>query len=181
MTRIVEIPREMADRLRRHLFQGELEEGAFIFARLVEERDVLTLEGLELYLVPPEGWRVQTNFRLEMTDEERVKILKLVRDKDLCLIDCHSHPASNGDVWFSPSDRDGIEEFAPYVRWKLDGKLYAAMVWGEDSVDAVVWEGDFEQPRRIDEIHITGEPYVRIIPTDTWFRPSRKAKRWSHG
>jgi hypothetical protein len=163
----------MFDRLRDHLFQDELEQGAFIFAQLVEAEEEIVLRGIELYLVPPEGWRVHTAYRLEMTDEERAKILKLARDSGLCLVDCHSHLGFASEAAFSPSDRDGVKEFAPYVRWKLDRRPYVAAVWADDAVDAVMWEADFEDAQHVDEICVTGEPPTALVPAGSWFEPRR--------
>ena len=180
MRRSIEIPRPMFDRLRDHLFQNELEQGGFILAQLVEAEDEVVLRSADLYLVPPEGWRVQTTYRLEMTDEERAKILKVARDSGLCLVDCHSHRGWTSEAAFSPSDRAGVEEFAPYVRWKLNGRPYVAAVWADDAIDAVMWEADFAEARRVDEIRVTGEPPAALVPTGSWFMPPREAW-WSDG
>jgi hypothetical protein len=176
--RSIEIPRPMFDRLRDHLFQNELEQGGFIFAQLVDAEDEAVLRGADVYLVPPEGWRVQTAYRLEMTDEERARILKVARDSGLCLVDCHSHRGWTSEASFSPSDRAGVEEFAPYVRWKLDGRPYVAAVWADAAVDAVMWEDDFAEARRVDEIRVTGEPPAALVPTGSWFMPRREALWW---
>jgi hypothetical protein len=170
LKRTIGIPRAMHKELVEHLFRGTLEEGAFIFARASETEGSLALVGVDLYLVPPAGWLAQTSFNLEMTDEERARVLKLGRDGGLCLVDCHSHRRLGEDVSFSWSDRLGIQEFAPYVRWKLDRRPYAAMVFGESSVDAVMWDGDFQQANQVDEIIIQGEPTELLVPTQSWIK-----------
>src|SRR5204862_2134353 len=130
-------------------FQNEVEQGAFLFAEARSDGGELQLNVTDFYLVPPRGWEVQMEVYLQMKDSERAKIMKLAREKNLCAIDCHSHPRADDDVWFSPSDVAGISEFAEYAKWKLDGKPFAAMVWGEESVDAVLWHGDFTAAERV--------------------------------
>src|SRR5205823_4001260 len=98
------IPTHVADTVRRHLFQDDFEQGAFLFARPVGSREELNLAVEDFYLVPASGWETQMDVYLEMKDSERAKIMKLARDKDLAAIDCHSHPRAENDVWFSPSD-----------------------------------------------------------------------------
>ena len=102
------IPSGVAETLRRHFFQNDLEQGAFLFAEARRESRKLNLVVTEFYIVPASGWEVQAEIYLEMKDSERAKIMKLAREKNLCAIDCHSHPHASDDVWFSPSDVAGI-------------------------------------------------------------------------
>ncbi|MBI4167596.1 MAG: hypothetical protein HY515_01425 [Candidatus Aenigmarchaeota archaeon] len=167
---VVAIPQNIESALYQHLFKNKVEQGAFIFARPIESSTELRIEAVDVYLIPPSGWQAQLDVYLEMTDAERAKIMKIARDRNLAVIDCHSHPGSKDNVWFSPSDRRGIREFATYVKWKLDGKPFTAMVWGESSVDAVIWHGDFKDAQTVDEICITGSTPISITPRNTWSR-----------
>lgn len=176
MSARIAIPANVAGPLQRHLFQGEMEQGAFLFARETRDGDVFSLVIEDSYLVPSSGWEVQRDIYLQMKDTERAKIMKLAREKLLCAIDCHSHPHAGDDVWFSPSDVAGITDFATYAHWKLPGHPFAAIVWGESSVDAVVWSGDFSAPEVAREISIPGKP--PLIPTGSWFQPKRGFHRF---
>lgn len=168
------IPAQIERAVRGHLFQNRVEQGAFLFARIVRHRAEMLLEVEDGYLIPAEGWRVQTEIHLEMHDAERARIMKLARDKGLAIVDCHSHIASFEDVAFSPSDIIGITEFAAYAKWKLDGKPYAAIIWGELSVDAVIWVGDFRQAQRVRSIIIRNGGTDTLIPRGSWF--SRRSR-----
>lgn len=172
MKHIIAIPDDLERTLRAHLFQNELEQGAFLFVRPEENAGEFRLRAVDAYLIPPEAWHVQLEVYLEMKDAERAKVMKIARDGGYALADCHSHPDSGSEVWFSPSDQVGIAEFADYAKWKLDGKPYAAMVWGEASVDAVVWHDRFLSPYPIDEVHIAGPAVKVLVPRGTWFRKS---------
>jgi hypothetical protein len=183
MKHIITIPGAIVDRLRSHLFQDELEQGAFLFAEVGKNDHSLMLGVVDLYLVPPAGWHVQKEVYLEMKDTERAKIMKLARGRSLAAIDCHSHPGTEGEVWFSPSDRKGITEFAPYAKWKLDGQPFAAMVWADASIDAVIWHGDFATAHPVDAVQILADRAgVTMTPTDSWFRQPKR-NWWSgfHG
>ena len=165
--------------LRRHFFQSEVEQGAFLFARPELRDGGLRMIVEDFYLVPPRGWEVQMEVYLQMRDSERAKIMKLARDKNLAAIDCHSHPHAGDDVWFSPSDVAGITDFAQYAKWKLGGKPFAAMVWGEGSVDAVIWQGDFTSAERVDSVQIVGGAGGILRPKDSWFTTPRAKHRFS--
>jgi hypothetical protein len=163
------LPNILHQQMMAHLFQNDLEQAVFLFARPEIVGDLVTLTAVELYAVPAEGWEVQLEMHLRMTDAERGKILKLARDKNLALIDCHSHPHSGDDVWFSGSDVSGTTDFAAYVNWKLDGKPFAAMVWGEKSVDAVMWHGDFAAPETLARICIGDSKPQAFQARGSWF------------
>lgn len=173
------IPAEIRNVLHRHFFQNEVEQGAFLLAEAERPRGRLNLVVADYYLVPAHGWEVQAEIYLQMKDSERAKIMRLAREKDLCAIDCHSHPHANDDVWFSPSDIAGIAEFAQCAKWKLDGKPFAAMVWAEESVDAVLWQGNFDSGQRVDTVKILGDPDQIIIPTGSWFHAPRGKHRFA--
>jgi hypothetical protein len=114
-----------------------------------------------------------------MRDSERGKIMKIARDGGWCAIDCHSHPRGGERVWFSPSDVAGISEFAHYAKWKLDSRPFAAIVWSEESVDAVAWFGDFAATNAVAEIRICGRPPRILRPTNSWFESPRGKHRFA--
>jgi hypothetical protein len=180
-TRII-IPAEIEEKLLAHFFQNTLEQGAFLFSRTEIEGDSLSLKVSDAYFVPPEGWEVQHELYLEMRDDERAKIMKLARDQASGVIDCHSHPGSKGKVQFSMSDRTGITEFAAYAKWKLPGQPYAAMVWGETSLDAVLWRNEFLNVDIISEVIVPTNSARRVIlPRGTWFVKSVASKQLKVG
>ena len=174
------IPEAVMRRARAHLFQNELEQGAFFFASTQEGPAGVQLQVSDCYLVPPTGWDVQLDIYLQMNDAERGRILKLARDRGCVLIDSHSHPGAGSDVWFSPSDLAGISDFAPYVRWKLGPKPFAALVWGEDSVDGVVWPGNTSFPQALTRIVINGANNQELRPTGSWFSTRPAWNRYEH-
>lgn len=172
------IPTAIAEKVHAHFFQNEVEQGAFLFAEAVQDEFSLDLVVSDFYLVPSRAWEVQMNIYLQMKDSERANIMKMAREKKLCTIDCHSHPSSQDDVWFSPSDILGITEFAQYAKWKLNSKPFAAMVWGEASMDAVVWQGEFTAAEAVTDIRITGATPRTLTPTGSWFYGSRGKHRF---
>lgn len=177
MKYIIVIPQHIKEQMMTHLFQNELEQGAFLFANTVESAKQLCFSVVSAYLVPPAGWKIQLEDYLEMDDAEKAKIMKDARDKGYAIIDCHSHPGSKYKVCFSPSDIYGITEFVAYSKWKLDGKPFAAMVWGESSLDAIVWHGKFVNAHQVDEVHIIGSTTKILTPTCTWFKGTRYSLR----
>lgn len=167
------IAESMYARLYDHLFQSDLEQGAFLFGAARGDSFVVD----NLYAVPSSGWDVQLEVYLEMKDSERAKIMHIAANRQCGVVDCHSHPGAGDDVWFSPSDIAGIGAFAQYARWKLRGQIYIATVWGEASVDAVSWSGAFARPEAVEAVVIDGPMPRRFVPTGSWFREPRAHRR----
>jgi proteasome lid subunit RPN8/RPN11 len=171
---VVCLSRGQEQKLREHLFQNELEQAAFLFARVVDgDRAGLRFEAEELYLVPDTGWALQWEYHLEMADSERAEVMRRARQAGLALVDCHSHPGAGRRARFSPSDIDGITDFAPYVHWKLDRRPYVAMVWAERGIDGVVWRAGSDRPGLLRGVEIVGArrrwiPCARSWCDDDW-------------
>ncbi len=177
MTTKIIIPLRIEQQLLAHFFQNDLEQGAFLFSKTQVTREAMIVETTDVYLIPPEGWDVQHELYLEMRDTERARIMKMARDSVSGVIDCHSHPGSRDRVYLSPSDRKGITEFSAYAKWKLPSQPYAAMVWGEASLDAVLWHGNFTTPSAVDEVVVLDGSASRIIrPQESWFSKPRHLK-----
>jgi hypothetical protein len=169
----IRIPEAIFSRFHAHLFQGDLEQGAFLFGNVTDALFIVD----EMYTVPSEGWDVQLDVYLEMKDAERGKIMQIATKSGASVIDCHSHPGAGDDVWFSPSDISGITSFAAYAKWKLRGAVYVATVWGESSVDAVSWSGDYKRPEAVESVDIVGAAGHRLVPRGSWFREPRAYRR----
>lgn len=175
----IQINQSMNEILKMHLFQNGLEQGAFLMTRATIDNSNIVIRAVDYYLVPPEGWIAQLDVYLEMTDEERGKIMQKARKGDFGIIDIHSHPGSGSDVWFSPSDISGIREFAAYANWKLPGQPYVAMVWGEKSFDGVAWHGAFTTPEPITKLEFYSDTgaITSSAPAGSWFGTRRGYNR----
>lgn len=170
----ISIPKAINISLYKHLFKNELEQGAFLFAEPDKTHDTLNIMVKDYYLVQKEGWQVQHEVYLEMKDTERAKIMHIACLSGYSIIDCHSHPKSESMVAFSPSDINGITAFSEYAKWKLNGKPFCALVWGESSVDAVIWD-DFKNAKRVNSIEVIGKTREIQIPRCSWFvYPNKK-------
>jgi hypothetical protein len=148
------IPEELHKALMKHLFKGSKEQGAFLFATDSTSSLEMNLKVEDIYLIPPEAWDAQESYYLELSEEEKVKVMIMARRRDCNLIECHSHRSPYGMAYFSPSDIHGLEEFISYVRWKLPRKKYGALVWTKSSVYGQVWDPNNPTPIPVGEVRI---------------------------
>ena len=148
------IPEKMYDALRKHLFKGRKEQGAFLFATDSTSSSKIILTVKEIHLIPSEAWDIQAAYYLELSQEEKVKVMIMAKNLNCHLIECHSHRNSYGTAHFSFSDLKGLDEFIGYIRWKLPGKKYGALIWTESSISGMVWDMKTQGPIPVKEIHI---------------------------
>lgn len=160
----IDIDRPDYERVRAHLLGGPLEDAAFLFADEVPDAGSLRLRVCGVHLVPPDAWRVRSVDALELSDDERARLLREARSRRATLIDCHSHPRVDGPVAFSAFDYASILEFLPYVRWKLGRVTFVATVWSPKSIDAVAFVG-CEDAVAVADVNV-GDTHLR--PRHTW-------------
>lgn len=126
-----------------HMQASADEQVAFLFTEPAVGDEPLRV--IELYLVPPEGFVNQSPYHLALTDEVRAHVIKCAWEHGGCLVEVHSHE-SGPPAWFSPADLEGFDEWVPHVRWRLAGRAYIALVFADESFDALVWEDDVPGP-----------------------------------
>jgi hypothetical protein len=136
--------------LRSHLFAGEVEHAAFLYA----SRSELVVTDVELMT----GGDVVSGLRLHITlsDDVRPRVIKRAWDADATLIEVHSHRL-HGPASFSPTDLAGLGDFAPHILWRLPDRPYMPLVFAEASFDALVWHARHEPPCPLDALVIAGD------------------------
>jgi hypothetical protein len=139
------------------------EQVSFLFATFANDAE--DLDVVETYHVPADGFLRQSPYHLALTDETRVLVLGRATGLGACLVEAHSHQPGT-DVWFSPTDLEGFEDWVPQVRWRLGGRPYVALVFAGASFDALAWTGDTTEPGPLAGLVVDGE---RHKPTGiTW-------------
>jgi hypothetical protein len=147
-----------------HLLAGEdeqCESAAFAFAKHVEREAVHSFECVDWYAVPVEGFEIRSGYHIELTDEIRATVIKRAHDLNASVVEFHSH-LGPWPAQFSPSDRMGLAEFVPHVRWRLRGRPYLAVVTTRTDFDGLAWVADSSGPVRLDGINLDDR---LILPT----------------
>jgi hypothetical protein len=163
-------PSDLFRDLVEHLRATETEQVAFLFTEAAAPGEPLRV--MELYRVPPQHFDFQSAYHVTLADEVRGHVIGRAWELGGCLIEAHSH-GGDDPASFSRSDLWGFEEWVPHVRWRLQGRTYVALVFAEDSFDALVWgeDGDAAGPLAgllIDgggTLAPTGRTYRRLAET----------------
>ena len=98
----------------------------------------------------------QSAFHVGLADHVRPELIAWAWERDLCLVEAHTH-VGNEPVCFSPTDVSGLAAWVPHVSWRLRGRPYAALVFGELTVDGVAWTSGVHDPEPIASLSVDGQ------------------------
>jgi hypothetical protein len=126
--------------LLRHLFppRGECEEAAFLCVTPDGGADETVFEVADHYFAAPDDFVTREADYLELTDETRASLIQRAHRHGASLVEIHSHLGPYRAA-FSSSDRMGLRETVPHMRWRLKNRPYLALVFAESGFDALVW------------------------------------------
>jgi molybdopterin/thiamine biosynthesis adenylyltransferase len=102
---------------------------------------------------------------LVLTERAQLDELTALKRRGHGLVEIHTHPGSGSTVGFSTFDRQQLPEFARYVRHKLRGHTFGALVLGEAGYAGTAITDRGEEPLVIE---VAGEHTA--IPD--WMRPA---------
>ena len=135
MTASFKISAAGLQQMRSDLF-GTVEHVGFFLADYDSEKRRFRLG--EWIAIPSEGFEFQSKYHVSLTDETIALVLGRATAAECSLVEVHSHLGEAG-AEFSPSDVLGLREWVPQMRWRLRSRPYAAMVWEENTFDALAW------------------------------------------
>jgi len=165
-------PADLHRELLAHLRATEHEQVAFLFTEPPVPGEPLRVA--ELYQVPLAEFDFQSAYHVTLADHVRGHVIGRAWQLSGCLVEAHSHggglPAS-----FSRSDMAGFDEWVPHVCWRLRGRTYVALVFADDSFDALVWEEGLDGPGPLAGVIVDGNGI--LPPTGITYSRLSEARR----
>lgn len=83
---------------------------------------------------------------LTLKEEVQVRALAAIKQQGHAAVEVHTHPFAKEAVAFSPFDEDQLPSFARYVRNKLPGRPFGALVFGSESYAGKAWSDGGIEP-----------------------------------
>jgi hypothetical protein len=155
----IRIDSSMFRALERHIDQAEL--AAFMLA----DFDGCDFAVVDMKPVALDGYSSRSGYHLELPDLARPQLIAWALANERCLIEIHSH--GPGFPQFSGSDQLGFVDWVPHVRWRLQGRPYAALVRSGTEWDGLAWTGSAGEVQAVEAIEITsGESDVPLGDRD---------------
>ncbi len=162
MNYILKLDGRLKDVLWRHLLPdgSHREQAAFLYTAQTTAGENVVFDVVDRELLERRDFAAQHSDYLELADEARVRIIKRAHALNACIVELHSHPRK-WPAEFSLSDRAGLKETVPHMRWRLKARPYLAIVVALTSYDALVWALDGDEPEAL-VVEVDRE---RLLPT----------------
>ena len=141
---ILKLEKDLQGRLWSHLLREDTvrEQAAFLFCMTEPADNGLTFVVVDQAFLGPDDFFAQHADYLELTDEARIRLIKRAHALGASLAELHSHPGP-WPAAFSLSDRMGLKETVPHMRWRLKRRPYLAVVVAPSGFDALVERARF--------------------------------------
>lgn len=154
-TQVVFIEQDFED-VRRHLLAGADEAAAVLICGYSLTGSRVRLLVREVVPVPAEGIESKGGAFITIRPQWLAVPLKRAREAGLTTVLAHSHPFSRGGVRFSPIDTTGQATLVPKVQARLPSRPVAELVFGQDSVDGLLWLPGGREPLPLGEVVVVG-------------------------
>lgn len=135
---VIRLPEGVYDRVADHLLTRPGEHFAFLRARSTASEGTPVFLVHDATVVPDErvsvdehGWEIDPDYLIDLVNDA-------IRNKE-ALIEAHNHSGTRPRP--SPTDREALAEFVPYILDSLPGRPYAATIWTDTTI-----YGEYHQP-----------------------------------
>ena len=136
-------------------FADKSEHAAFLFAAPDDDGELKIVDVTVLNL---SDFVAQSVRYLELKDDVLQRMIVRAHKTNTTLVEAHSHPLTKGPrVRFSSLDCEGLADLGPQMTWRLPGRPYAALVFGQDAFDSLYWEGRERRPQGSVDLIVAGQ------------------------
>ena len=177
MDTILKIKSKLKNDLWQHLLPSDSskEQAAFLYCDCEETDADMEFQVLESIFLTHNDFAAQYDDYLELKDSARISLIKRAHVLGAVLVEIHSHPKPWAAA-FSFSDRVGLEQTVPHMRWRLKRRPYIAIVVAPSGFDALIWYGDDTEPKSLTGIKVDD---TLLTPTNItiggWNEDSRQS------
>lgn len=144
------------DGVRQHLLADADEAAAVLICGYSLTASRVRLLVREIAPVPAEGIESKGGAFITLRPEWLAVPLKRAREAGLTTVLVHSHPFSQEAVRFSSIDIAGQATLVPKVQARLPSRPVAELVFGQNSIDGLLWLPGTHEPRPIEEVVVLG-------------------------
>ena len=135
-------PSDIHRSAREHLLGSGDEEFGFFLAGLCGRDDAVRFCVREFLPIGRDELVDDPSAPRDIQLEALLRVTNAAKQQSLAVVEAHSHPFTGRHVTFSQVDLEELPLTAKYMLDTLDGRPYAATVWGKESIDANFWTSD---------------------------------------
>ena len=160
----IRIPLSISEKVRSHLFDSSGEHIAFFLANEFTTFNKTILLVTDCVLID-DNFVKNEMFAVRVTTEALLHVINKATNSNKTLIEIHNHGDGISGVDFSSTDKDGFNEFVPYVLDSLPGRHYAALVTNPSGqFEGKIWNSE-NKVAPISCVKILGTNLSKILTT----------------
>jgi hypothetical protein len=176
---VVKFEKEIYNALNSYLLQNNFEQFCFLFCHVAVSQDQITFIPKKIIVFENNQQIVQQHQASICVDKTVVNeaYVRFIESEYTAIINCHSHPFENHDVWFSGVDDESDIHHTRYALTDLTrakrefGKdsniYYLSFVLGQETVAARYYDLDLKRFVAIDKLVVLDDPIKYILPTNS--------------
>lgn len=117
---------------------SQAEQAAFLFLTPSKRSEQGCFDVLETCLLHPSDFSLRCRDFIQLSESAIARTIQRAHRLGACLAEFHSHRLP-GPAAFSLTDRSGLYDTVPHMRWRLAGRPNIAVVVAPGSFDALIW------------------------------------------
>src|SRR3990172_10591899 len=136
------------------LSDPEQEAAAFLIAGFFKNDNGVHFVVRDVLIPEDKDYNFRSNYHLEVSPIFFNKAISRAERNNITIIQCHSHPFSNDELYYSSSDYAGESLSSKTVYDCLNSKPMGSLLFGQNRVIGRVWFTLNKRPEPIDELRI---------------------------
>lgn len=148
--------------LRNHLLlEEERESAAFLVAGFFENGEGFHFTVRDVLIPEEKDYNFRSGYHIEVSPIFFNKAISKAERSGITVIQCHSHPFSKDELWYSPSDYAGESTSSQTIRDCLNDKPMGSLLFGQNMIMGRAWFSPNQKPEPIDRLIIV-DRHMRI-------------------
>lgn len=141
------------DKIQNYVLADEDEAAAFLVAGYFKNEYGIHFTVREVIIPRESDYIIRSPYRLEVSPMFFNKAISIAEANNTTVIQCHSHPFSKNELWYSSSDNYG-ERLSSQTVYNCLDKPMGSMLFGPDNVIGRAWLPNKSKPVNIEEIRL---------------------------
>ena len=155
------------------LSDPEQEAAAFLVAGFFKNDKGIHFVVRDVLIPEDKDYDFRSSYHLEVSPIFFNKAISRAERNNVTVIQCHSHPFSRDELWYSPSDYAGESTSSKTIYDCLESKPMGSLLFGQNMIMGRIWLAPGKKPEPIDEIRIV-DRHMQINKISSRFESKEK-------
>ena len=161
------------EQLHDYLLEDEQNEAAaFLIAGFFKNDHGIHFTIRDIIIPEEKDYNFRSGYHLEVSPIFFNKAISKAERDGITVMQCHSHPFSKDELWYSQSDYVGESISSKTIYDCLNGKPMGSLLFGQDMVIGRAWITPNKKPEPIDQLRIV-DRHMQFRPISTRYNSQK--------